>query len=41
MGPKLQAVGDFAKTGGIGGIARLENAMAILRRHAGTVILRV
>jgi carbamate kinase len=39
MSPKLQAAADFAKTGGIGGIGRLADALAILQGHAGTRIV--
>jgi carbamate kinase len=36
MGPKLAAARDFAESGGISGIGRLEDAVAILERQAGT-----
>ncbi|HSH85015.1 MAG TPA: carbamate kinase [Guyparkeria sp.] len=36
MGPKLAAACDFAKTGGISGIGRLVDAIAILEGTAGT-----
>jgi carbamate kinase len=36
MGPKLQAACDFAEAGGIGGIGRLQDAVAILEGLAGT-----
>lgn len=39
MAPKLKAAGDFAQTGGIGGIGRLEDAVAILDGRAGTRIV--
>jgi carbamate kinase len=39
MGPKLEAAADFAKTGGIGGIGKLADALAILQGHAGTRIV--
>ncbi|XOZ34529.1 carbamate kinase [Halomonadaceae bacterium KBTZ08] len=38
MGPKLAAATDFAETGGLSGIGRLEDAVAILERTAGTRI---
>ncbi|MCP8688821.1 carbamate kinase [Marinobacterium sedimentorum] len=38
MGPKVAAGCDFAQTGGISGIGRLEDALAILEGHAGTRI---
>ncbi|WP_417543332.1 carbamate kinase [Marinobacter sp.] len=40
MGPKVTAGADFADTGGISGIGRLEDALAILGGHAGTLITR-
>lgn len=36
MGPKLQAACDFAESGGISGIGRLQDAVAILEGSAGT-----
>lgn len=36
MGPKLQAACDFAEAGGISGIGRLHDAVAILEGSAGT-----
>lgn len=36
MGPKLQAACDFAEAGGISGIGRLQDAVAILEGLAGT-----
>lgn len=39
MGPKLAAAGRFAETGGISGIGRLEDALAILERRAGTCVV--
>ncbi|AKV96584.1 carbamate kinase [Marinobacter sp. CP1] len=36
MGPKLQAACDFAEAGGISGIGRLQDAVAILDGSAGT-----
>ena len=38
MGPKVTAASDFAETGGISGIGRLEDALAILDARAGTLI---
>lgn len=38
MGPKLEAAAEFAEHGGISGIGRLEDALAILERKAGTCI---
>ena len=38
MGPKVTAACDFADTGGISGIGRLEDALAILEGRAGTLI---
>lgn len=40
MGPKVAAACDFAETGGISGIGRLEDALAILEAKAGTLITR-
>ncbi|MGP9652869.1 carbamate kinase [Halomonas sp. AOP35-4E-18] len=39
MGPKLAAAGNFAESGGLSGIGRLEDAVAILERRAGTCIV--
>lgn len=38
MGPKLTAAVSFAERGGISGIGRLEDAVAILERRAGTCV---
>jgi len=38
MRPKVTAACDFADTGGISGIGRLEDALAILEARAGTLI---
>jgi carbamate kinase len=38
MGPKVTAACDFADTGAISGIGRLEDALAILEARAGTLI---
>jgi carbamate kinase len=38
MGPKVTAACDFADTGGISGIGRLQDALAILEARAGTLI---
>ncbi len=38
MGPKVVAASDFAETGGLAGIGRLEDAVAILAGRAGTRI---
>lgn len=38
MGPKVTAACNFAETGGISGIGRLEDALAILESRAGTLI---
>ncbi|SHK08727.1 carbamate kinase [Marinobacter antarcticus] len=38
MGPKVAAACNFAETGGISGIGRLEDALAILESRAGTLI---
>lgn len=38
MGPKLEAATEFAECGGISGIGRLEDALAILEHKAGTCI---
>ncbi|MBL1273396.1 MAG: carbamate kinase [Marinobacter maritimus] len=40
MGPKVAAAADFADTGGISGIGRLEDALAILDARAGTLVTR-
>lgn len=40
MGPKVAAASDFADTGGISGIGRLEDGLAILGGSAGTRIFR-
>jgi carbamate kinase len=39
MGPKMTAAGDFAESGGFSGIGRLEDALAILERKAGTCVI--
>lgn len=39
MGPKLAAARDFAEHGGISGIGRLEDALAILTGQAGTCVI--
>lgn len=39
MGPKLAAAAEFAESSGISGIGRLEDAVAILERRAGTYIV--
>ena len=36
MGPKLLAACEFAETGGLSGIGRLQDAVAILEGSAGT-----
>lgn len=38
MGPKVQAACDFAESGGLSGIGRLQDALAILEGRAGTCI---
>lgn len=38
MGPKLAAACDFADAGGLSGIGRLEDALAILEGRGGTRI---
>ncbi|RBP30670.1 carbamate kinase [Marinobacter pelagius] len=38
MGPKMAAAGNFVESGGISGIGRLEDALAILERRAGTSV---
>ena len=38
MGPKLAAAAGFAESGGISGIGRLEDALAILAGKAGTAV---
>ncbi|MDO6443287.1 MULTISPECIES: carbamate kinase [unclassified Marinobacter] len=40
MGPKVTAAADFAETGGISGIGRLQDALAILDGRAGTLVSR-
>lgn len=40
MGPKLAAACDFADTGGVSGIGRLGDALAILNGTAGTQVLQ-
>jgi carbamate kinase len=40
MGPKLAAAGNFAQSGGISGIGRLEDALAILEHKAGTRVFK-
>lgn len=40
MGPKLAAAGRFAESGGISGIGKLEDALAILQHTAGTSVVR-
>lgn len=40
MGPKMRAAIEFAEGGGISGIGRLEDALAILQGRAGTRVLR-
>lgn len=39
MGPKLSAARSFAERGGLSGIGRLEDALAILERRAGTCVV--
>lgn len=39
MGPKIAAAGNFVESGGVSGIGKLEDALAILTRDAGTRIL--
>lgn len=39
MGPKMAAAGNFAESGGISGIGKLEDALAILERRAGTSVV--
>ncbi len=39
MGPKMAAAGNFAQSGGVSGIGRLEDALAILERRAGTSVV--
>ncbi|MDK8463171.1 carbamate kinase [Marinobacter sp. SS13-12] len=39
MGPKMAAAGNFAQSGGVSGIGRLEDALAILERRAGTCVI--
>lgn len=40
MGPKVQAACDFAESGGVSGIGRLQDALAILEGRTGTCIAR-
>ncbi|MBL3555569.1 MULTISPECIES: carbamate kinase [Marinobacter] len=40
MGPKMAAAGNFAESGGISGIGKLEDALAILERRAGTCVMK-
>jgi len=40
MGPKMAAAADFAESGGVSGIGRLADALAILERRAGTCVVR-
>ncbi|MDX1552038.1 MAG: carbamate kinase [Marinobacter sp.] len=39
MGPKMAAAGNFAESGGFSGIGKLEDALAILERRAGTCVM--
>ncbi|MCR8916266.1 carbamate kinase [Marinobacter panjinensis] len=39
MGPKMAAAGNFAESGGVSGIGKLEDALAILERRAGTSVV--
>lgn len=39
MGPKMQAAAAFAAQGGLAGIGRLDQAVAILERKAGTCVV--
>jgi len=39
MGPKMAAAASFAESGGVSGIGRLEDALAILERRAGTCVV--
>jgi carbamate kinase len=39
MDPKIAAAGNFVESGGVSGIGKLEDALAILTRDAGTRIL--
>jgi carbamate kinase len=39
-GPKMAAAGNFAESGGISGIGKLEDALAILERRAGTCVVK-
>ncbi|MFO7993497.1 MAG: carbamate kinase, partial [Marinobacter sp.] len=39
MGPKMAAAASFAESGGGSGIGRLEDALAILERKAGTSVI--
>ena len=38
MGPKMDAACNFAESGGISGIGRLEDALDILKLRAGTCV---
>ena len=38
MGPKMQAATDFADQGGLAGIGRLDQAVEILEKRAGTCV---
>ncbi|MEP1213680.1 MAG: carbamate kinase [Marinobacter sp.] len=40
MGPKMAAAGNFAENGGVSGIGKLEDALAILERRAGTCVVK-
>lgn len=40
MDPKMAAAGNFAESGGVSGIGRLRDALAILERRAGTCVVR-
>ncbi len=40
MGPKIRAAAEFASHGGLAGIGRLDQAIAILEKRAGTRIVR-
>ncbi len=41
MGPKVRAAADFASRGGLAGIGRLDQAVAILNRQTGTMIMQM
>ncbi len=41
MGPKMEAAARFAAQGGLAGIGRLDQAVAILEKQAGTCVLPV